>query len=231
EIVALGEGRDGEMYDYGWIEEASTGRKIWQMRYEDTRHAGGAVKNRIEEKTLTLPAGTYRVVYRTDDSHAYNDWNASPPYNPSRWGITILPASTKEAVASVQKITRAEQVDHLLVNLIRAGNNVHLRQPFTLERRSRIRVQAIGEGDWDEMYDYGWIENRRNGEVVWIMNYNETTWAGGAQKNRKIDTVITLPAGEYEVHFVTDDSHAYNSWNDDPPEEPNLYGIRVTLLE
>ena len=231
EVVALGEGRAGEMYDYGWIEDLSTGKRLWQMRFEHTRHAGGALKNRLEDEFITLPAGTYRVVYRTDDSHAYNSWNARPPYNPTRWGITILPATNRERVAKVKKITRAEQETHLLANLVRPGNSVHLRQPFTLKTRSRVRVQAIGEGAWGEMYDYGWIENRQSGDVVWIMSYEETTWAGGAQKNRKIDTVITLDPGDYEVHFVTDDSHAYHDWNDDPPEEPERYGIRVTLLE
>jgi len=28
------------MYDYGWIEEAKTGKTVWEMTYHMTEHAG-----------------------------------------------------------------------------------------------------------------------------------------------------------------------------------------------
>ena len=90
---------------------------------------------------------------------------------------------------------------------------------------------AVGEGDQEEMFDYGWIEDRSVREVRWIMQYHETDWAGGARKNRRIDSVIELPAGDYLLHFVTDDSHAYGSWNSSAPSEPELYGIRLEVLD
>jgi hypothetical protein len=38
---------------------------------------------------LLLPAGEYYVIYETDDSHAFGDWNDSPPYDQMNYGITI----------------------------------------------------------------------------------------------------------------------------------------------
>jgi len=89
QILAVGEGMDGEMYDYGWIVNTENGRTVWSMDYDDTEPAGGASKNRMVEETLTLRPGTYEVKYKTDDSHAYDDWNSDPPDDEEAWGITV----------------------------------------------------------------------------------------------------------------------------------------------
>jgi hypothetical protein len=77
------------MYDYGWIEN-ERGRIIWELTPRKTEHAGGARKNRMFNDTILLAAGTYKVYYKTDDSHSYNRWNSSPPDHPEMYGITIL---------------------------------------------------------------------------------------------------------------------------------------------
>lgn len=89
-LYALGEGI-GEMYDRAWIEDASTGEPVWTMEYERTRPAGGNDKNRLADETAVLPAGRYKAVVETDDSHsAGGGWNAEPPAEPERWGLTIF---------------------------------------------------------------------------------------------------------------------------------------------
>lgn len=88
-IVCLGEGLDKRMYDYGWIEDADTGDLVWEMKYMQSRPAGGAPKNRYVETIITLPAGRYRVHYQTDGSHSFPDWNDTPPDHREMWGITI----------------------------------------------------------------------------------------------------------------------------------------------
>jgi hypothetical protein len=37
------------------------------------------------------------VVYRTDDSHAFGEWNAAPPRDPDSWGITVTLAGEAPA--------------------------------------------------------------------------------------------------------------------------------------
>jgi hypothetical protein len=88
-VAALGEGTGGEMHDYGWIEDVRTGRRVWEMTYRTTEHAGGAAKNRRFDGVLVLPAGEYALFYETDGSHAFGDWNAAPPDDPEGWGITV----------------------------------------------------------------------------------------------------------------------------------------------
>ena len=93
-IYAIGEGTHGDMYDYAWIENTETGRVVWEMTYRKTERAGGARKNRLFDDTVFLEEGEYDVYYRTDDSHSFEEWNDSPPYDPESWGITIYSANT-----------------------------------------------------------------------------------------------------------------------------------------
>lgn len=97
---------------------------------------------------------------------------------------------------------------------------------FTLPRETSLRVFAQGEGDGGRMYDYGWIENAETGKAVWEMKAPETSHAGGAGKNRKVDAAVSLPAGRYRLHYKSDDSHSFDNWNALPPEI-NFWGIAL----
>ncbi len=233
-IIAFGEGRDGEMYDYGWISDNRTGKIIWKMTYDRTQYGGGATKNRMVDEYITLPPGDYTVHFVTDDSHAYRSWNARPPFNPTRWGITILPASPHQKTAITVEEPRKRSASgstHILAQLTKVGNNERVMKVFELAETTRVKIIALGEGDWDEMYDYGWIENMDTGELVWKMRYDNTRWAGGARKNRLAETELTLPPGRYQVVYVTDDSHCYGHWNARPPRRPDMYGITIIKIQ
>jgi len=230
-IYAIGEGRNGDMFDYGWIINTSTGEKVWEMSYDRTRHAGGARKNRLIDEVITLPAGSYMVYYRTDDSHSYEDWNAKYPYNPTNWGITIYPADPKYRGEEIERLKESLHEDNVISQITRVRDGQHIQKRFTLDKETRVRIYAIGEGDWDKMYDYGWIENEKDGQRIWEMTYSKTRWAGGARKNRLVDQIIMLDKGDYVLHFVTDNSHSYNDWNDDPPDDPIHYGITLYKKE
>jgi CubicO group peptidase (beta-lactamase class C family) len=86
-IFAIGEGQAGEMFDYGWIED-DKGSRVWEMKEPQTTHAGGAGKNRQVDAQINLPAGNYKLRYKTDDSHSFDHWNALPP-DINFWGITL----------------------------------------------------------------------------------------------------------------------------------------------
>ncbi len=89
EVHAVGEGAGREMYDYGLIRDLDSRRIVWEMDYRDTEHAGGAHKNREQRDRITLPAGEYEVLYETDGSHSFGNWNDRQPDNPLLWGITV----------------------------------------------------------------------------------------------------------------------------------------------
>jgi len=177
-----------------------------------------------------LEPGSYIVRYVTDDSHSYDDWNLKKPYDPEAWGITVYSVAT-ENIANIIKPYKSEEDNNILVQLIQVGDDEHVRKQFRIGSDSRLRVYAIGEGEWEEMYDFGWIEDFNTGETVWKMRYNETRRAGGDSKNRMFDKVIRLKRGTYIAHFRTDDSHAYRSWNSSAPRDRSNWGITIYLIE
>lgn len=228
-IYALGErqlSRRG-MADYGWIVNAKTREKVWTMDSERSDHAGGSDKNRIIDEIVTLPKGSYTVFYHTDDSHAYDDWNAKEPFDPEHWGITIYGAGDHFARSNVETNVNPKQEAGIIAQIIRASNSSDRKDYFTLDRPTTIRIFALGEGQNREMFDYGWIEKAGTRERVWQMNYDMTFHGGGARKNRMVNATIALGKGSYELHYVSDDSHSCDDWNMDPPDDPTMWGITL----
>lgn len=87
-VFSIGEGQGGQMFDYGWIENVDKGLPVWEMQEAKTTHAGGAGKNRKVDVVITLEPGKYKLRYKTDDSHAFDHWNALPP-EINFWGIAL----------------------------------------------------------------------------------------------------------------------------------------------
>ena len=222
-IYALGEYTSDRFYDYGIILDAHTREKVWSMTRYNTDHAGGGKKNRLFDGVVEFPAGDYIVYYITDGSHSYHDWNTGPPYDPESWGITISVAEKDFNEEEVLEYREREDPD-ILVNITGLGNHERQRERFHLSSDSKVRIYAIGEGDRDDMYDYGWIENER-GRVVWEMSYRNTEHAGGARKNRLFNDTVLLEEGEYKVEYRTDGSHSFEKWNSNPPNDPFHWGV------
>jgi hypothetical protein len=116
-----------------------------------------------------------------------------------------------------------------IVKLCMLPDNTRKVSTFSLDKPTRVRVYAAGEGVDGKMYDYGWIENKNTGQIIWEMTYRKTVHAGGASKNRMVNDIILLDKGTYEAHYVTDDSHSYNNWNAGAPADPQSWGIAIIL--
>jgi hypothetical protein len=119
----------------------------------------------------------------------------------------------------------------VLAQIVRVRDDENARKSFKLDRETQIRIYALGEGTGRSLADYGWIEDARTGKTVWEMTYRVTEPAGGAAKNRRFDGVITLPAGEYVARYETDGSHSFGSWNANPPDDPDMWGITVYRMK
>jgi len=225
-IYALGEGRNGRMFDYGWITSADSRKRVWTMEYDATEAAGGDRKNRIVDTTLHLDKGNYVVHYLSDDSHSAQEWNATAPPDGRRWGITVLAANG--AVDRTAVVPYDEKRDPAIVaELTGIRDDEQVRKTFSLERDTDVRIYALGEGSGEDMVDFGWIEDAKSGRRVWEMTYPVTEHAGGAKKNRRFDGVIRLPAGDYVLRYETDGSHSFGDWNAAPPDDPEAWGITV----
>lgn len=80
------------------------------------------------------------------------------------------------------------------------------------------------------MCDFGWIEDE-NKKIIWRVEPEKTIHAGGAFKNRKIDTVLHVQKGKYFLKYNCDESHSFDKWDDDPPFKKDFYGIGLKRLD
>ncbi len=228
-IYALGERSNSErqMADYAVILDARTRTRVWKMDADRTVHAGGASKNRMLDEVVLLPKGSYIIQYNTDDSHSYNDWNSDPPFDPEHYGVTLSLVGEKADRSIVGKYDDPRE-QGFIAEIIRVRDGQRKAVDFKLDKTTKLRVYAVGEGVNREMADWGWISDRKTGATVWEMTYSMTSHAGGARKNRMVNTTIILDKGEYTLHYETDDSHAFGDWNSDPPEDPEYWGITLS---
>jgi hypothetical protein len=225
-IYAIGEGTS-RMVDYAWIYDAEHHKHVWTMTLDNTQHAGGSEKNRLFDGTLHLEPGAYMVYYRTDGSHSAGEWNAAPPAESKYYGVSLFPANRRLNRADIGPFVRPGRgTSTPVAELTQMGDNERASRMFTLQRETKLRVYAVGEGRDGEMFDYGRIDDR-DGNVIWQMRYDETEPAGGSEKNRVFDGVITLRAGTYVLRYDSDGSHSHAGWNDDPPDDPESWGISV----
>ena len=226
----MGESNKDGAYDFGWIMNVDTREKVWRFSYSGSEFAGGAKKNRVVDDVFEAPAGRYVLVYTTDDSHSWERWNAAPPHDPSFWGVTLRaeePGGKKYAKLFDYE---EEAWKNVVVDLTRVGDDEMVKKGFTLKKAMDLRVYALGEGMDGRMYDYGWIEEKGTGKVVWEMTYRKTEHAGGARKNRMFSDTIKLEPGVYTVYYETDGSHSYRDWNASRPYEPENWGISVRVV-
>jgi len=228
-VRSLGEwDRNHDRYlDYGWIEDAYSLETVWSMTRLPGVYAAGEARNRLVQDCVHLVPGAYRVCYVSDEAHSYAGWSNYPPFDPEGWGIRL--SGVKDFSADWVEPLGKGGGDRAIVRLAPMRDDQSRVVRFKVSERMQVKLIAIGEGDRDEMNDYGWLEREPGGQTVWTMRYEDTTHAGGDAKNRREERVLTLERGDYALHFVTDDSHAFGSWNASPPDDPQLWG--VTLIE
>jgi hypothetical protein len=227
-IYAIGEGDDGEMFDYGWIVDGETRETVWEMDYRDTDHAGGAQKNRIIDEEMVLPSGHYIVYYVTDGSHSFEKWNMLPPFDPRYWGITLWGIEQGFQMEDVVTPYEPELGKNRIVDITRMGNGRFEVERFRLNQPAKVRILCLGEYGYNKNFvDHGWIMEANTRRIVWKFTYRDTRHAGGGSKNRMFDGIIDLDAGNYEVYYKTDGSHAYRHWNVGPPYDPESWGISL----
>lgn len=95
DIFAVGGYRLGQMVDYGGIEDVSSGKLIWMMTPDRVSPAGGVGNNRQVNEQITLPSGTYRLHFRTNEAHSYGNWIDLPP-DTLFWGIALYAGGDAE---------------------------------------------------------------------------------------------------------------------------------------
>jgi hypothetical protein len=226
-VICLGEIADYEPNDYGWIMSAKTRETIWKFSKSKSEYAGGGKKNRIVNEVISLEKGKYIAYFASDGSHSYRDWNTAPPQDQKMWGLSLWTVKDDDK-SSIKLFNEEELIDeNVIVEIARVRDNERKYEDFAINKESKVRIYAIGEGDDGEMHDTGWLKNMDTGKIVWEMTYRTSEHAGGANKNRMYNNYIVLPKGNYRLYYETDGSHSYMDWNADPPLDQMNYGIKI----
>ncbi|MFH1143324.1 MAG: hypothetical protein V1774_02120, partial [Candidatus Eisenbacteria bacterium] len=231
-VLAVGEyaADDLGFADGAWIEDADECSRAWEMTLVNTAPAGGAQKNRAYDNLILLEPGNYLACYGTDDSHAYDEWNAPPPYDPESWGLTLIPEAP--LAPGTVKVTLDPAEKNVIAQLAPVGDSEYREQEFYLSHAAQVCIRAYGEWDAKQgrYYDFGWIEDAYTLRPVWTMETNPGHYASGEARNRMVEDKLALEPGLYRVAYVTDDGHAYGNWSSHPPFEPAAWGIRLCGL-
>ncbi|GAA4280362.1 sensor histidine kinase [Gaetbulibacter aestuarii] len=107
-------------------------------------------------------------------------------------------------------------------------DNQNLSQPFEVLKETLFLIESVGEGNTGNgMVDFGWLENKAHDTIWNSFKLDNSYYAGGDSKNRILINTIKLKPGEYTLHYKSDDSHSYGTWNAVEPDVTSLYGIRV----
>ena len=228
ELLAVGEAypRGQQLSDRSWLVSLESRETVWRMDPKRSEHAGGARKNRIVRERVKLAAGSYELVAVTDESHSFANWNALPPYAANAWGVTLRAPRGTLDFSDVPAET-------IVARLMEAHDGEALTATFRVDRPLQARVYGLGE--WSsgrgDLVDVGWLENADTRTKVWRMRYEGSDHAGGASRNRMLDTSIELEPGTYQLHYVTDDSHSPRRWRGLPPFDPRSWGIQVSTFD
>ncbi|MCB0750726.1 MAG: hypothetical protein KDC52_04575, partial [Ignavibacteriae bacterium] len=120
-VISGGEGffDDNLLYDYGWIVN-SKNDTIWGSRdVTKTYELGGADKNRLWLDIIELKPDSYKLRYKSDDSHGYDAWNATEPIYPQFWGISIVELDDDTQASDIQNYLNIAKSENLI-----EGNNI-----------------------------------------------------------------------------------------------------------
>ncbi|HYE58808.1 MAG TPA: hypothetical protein VD948_09890, partial [Rhodothermales bacterium] len=154
-VVGGGEMSNSWRADYGWIENAR-GDTVWAMRHGTSAWMGGYATNRLVVAAPTLPAGRYRLRFKTDSNQGPEEWNWTPPDREDLWGIRVVEAPSSSSAQLARLETRAltrrpDQLPHAATRplgddgrggLLIAGHGLLRRD----HRTGRVEDLAAGAG-------------------------------------------------------------------------------------
>jgi len=223
-----------ELLSNCWILNSDNHEVVWEFSKTKVK-INRSRRKLVLEETIRLPAGFYQVCYALNPQRnivgkkiiGFFFGSDSRKYYSPEWGITVQPDSKSDRYFHVQEAQYEKE--HTVVQMTGMYDDEYHKKGFTLTAPVKLQIYAIGEGTKSgrQMFDFAWITNVETRERVWEMKYRKTEHAGGAPKNRKFEGRLMLPAGNYMVHYVTDDSHSNEHWNQMPPYDADNWGITI----
>jgi len=246
EAVGSGSQEKGALFAYAWILDLRERKVVWHMdadEAEETRHED----NIGQSDRVRLPAGDYALYFSaiggsfpvhkairilkfldlgTVSLKGANYLRWDELGEPSEWrAVVSLDDADRGALAAPGALPPSPAV----LRLDRIPNGAFRRALLEVTSPVELRVLAIGEyaADAQSFADGAWISDVDACERLWEMSLVNTVPAGGAEKNRAFDGTVVLEPGRYLACYMSDDSHAYDVWNSQPPYDPDSWGLTL----
>ena len=178
-IVGVGEGQTDleKMFDYGWLEDADK-NIVWSMlKYSNSFHFQGGMKNRIMVQTLQLKKGKYKLKFQTDVGHSYGNFNVLAPKDSALYGIQIIRTSDKQFRDFAKRIDEEKKAGNYM--LLEIANSVCISKSYE---------------------NILWIGTSNQGLFKYNLNTGEFT-----QYNKNIEAVSDIVTNN-DVYYVFEDS-------------------------
>ncbi len=225
---------------YGWILNADTREIVWRMGDKLLKEDFDLGEIEVRDEA-SLPKGTYEFYFTAAYAQRNNEeaWTSNVKNSinyifgsGNKWDrgiqeqMTLTVSGQQVTAVNFRDVFRTKTSD-AIISIQRPDHNSNTKLGFSISAETSLRIYAIGEARKDEIFDFAWIYDLDEGKRVWEMTYQTAEFAGGADKNIIVDAKIKLPAGNYLVSYVMDDSHGYNNWNMMPPDDPQFSGITI----
>jgi len=254
DVSAAGRAADTTLAATAWIVRRSDGVVVWRIDPRRVHRGRGTLAETAD--TLALDAGIYDAHFA---SYGDPDVRTAPPPHTiggrlrrivsndgrawlgdaGRWRLQVAAAVGADEGAIRERyddITKAlpEGYGALWTS---APTRSDERRTWLFEVRgagpANVRVRATAEVAGGRVLDRAMVQ-RLGGpepEVVWELRAANTTWAGGARRNRRADTTIALAPGLYRATFATNDRHAWEDWMANPPFVPAAWGLALDAAD
>lgn len=236
---------DSTLATPAWIVRRSDGKVVWEMTPERSERGRGTLAT--VHDTLAFDAGLYDAYFSTyGDPDVRFDMADRPLLqrvfggdgriwrgDEGRWQFRIdyvSDADRGSATHDMRDQDEFESPEGLVWTSGAVRNSDTYEYLFQVSAPVAVRVQSVGEVAEGEVVDGGLIQTLAGREMVWEFG-PDAPWAGGAQRNRRVDTVLTLDPGLYRARYASNRSHAYRSWRGNPPYIPSDWGMTITYAD
>lgn len=235
---------------YGWIIDGKTRKVVWSLLEDDNdrffKYRDSGKFN--FEKEIELPAGDYEVYYvaGVDDDFDNIDFDLGDLINLivngdsrddyrnerkySNFSMTLSGPEKYFEITDVHKNIDAF-ADEAIASIVRAGDDEFFQKSFSVKSEVEVSIHGIGEQLDREQLDFAWIVDAETLEKIWPNDDTRYRNAGGGRKNRMVSERIDLEEGEYTLYFVSDGSHSYDKWNVLPPDDPQSWGVSLSVAK
>lgn len=254
EALGLRQPQNRRLAVYAWIIDNASRKLVWQMTLSNSSREGSRGLLRRAEESRFFEPGKYELylyggqdfgwttvvngskdfydvladIIGRDDKD-WEDWD-DRDWSSALDRCYVSLSSTELSAADVKSFEVTGELPGALVRFNALGDDENVQQGFTLDEPMNLHIYALVEHPrgYKTPVDFGWIVNTATRERVWEIDRFNTERGGGGNKNRVFNDEVRLEKGSYVLHYVTDDSHSWSSFNMEPPFDPMNWGI--TLL-